>query len=49
MREHGFRRLPVVDADGTIRGVISLADIAPYVRELVDGVLEEVAAYRHVV
>ena len=48
MREFGFRRLPVVDDDGTILGVISMADIAPYVRQLLDDLLVETASYSRV-
>jgi CBS domain-containing protein len=45
MREFGFRRLPVIEDNGTVVGVISMADIAPYVRNLVDDLLVETAEY----
>ncbi len=48
MREFGFRRLPVVDHEGTILGVISMADIAPYVRQMLDDLLVETASYSRV-
>ncbi len=48
MREFGFRRLPVVDQEGTILGVISMADIAPYVRQMLDDLLVETASYSRV-
>jgi len=45
MRENGIRRLPVVDADGTLRGILTLDDILAVLvetlGELVDVVLSQ--------
>lgn len=39
MREHAVRRLPVVDADGEVSGIIAVDDVLGLLAEMLDGVL----------
>ncbi len=46
MREHGVRRLPVVDADGMLCGLVSVQDVLSAVGQQVEALMDVVLAER---
>jgi CBS domain-containing protein len=48
MHKTRFRRLPVVDDDGRLRGVLSVADLVPHTLGLLNNLFTAVGAHRRV-
>ena len=45
MREHAVRRLPVVDADGKLVGIVTLDDLVGHIQNLPPGAVEILSSF----